>query len=554
MIKYYSLGGQDERFRYCGVLECGGEILLLNAGGSCVNTNLYDIEEIIPDYQFLTTSARKLKGLFISSPRPLNISSIPYLLELFPNLPIYTNSFGKSIIESFLREFESKSNKKVNANIIPLDLVSEHTISGDCKAIPIKVASSLPHSLAWAFKFSQSDYVVFVDEFLIASENIPCRESQLDWLYKNLKGKISLLIVGMQSCSTVSSFALKQADNFSFLKKLVSRITTRLIIASYSDSWDTLFNMSKIAHIYKYQLAIYPNELATLFNSFITQNKLENHSLAIKVSELSSAPDKPQLVVITGDHNTLYSNLREIHRGSVKNFSLKQDDVIMFMTHTYIEREIEEISIINELADNGGEVLKQPNTLQPYLAGAEDIMLLINCLSPFHVVPVNGFYKDYVAFLKALENVMNTQKVYFLENGQLITINRKNIDITDQAVSETYIGKQSSLELNKMTLFEKRLLSQSGVVLVTLRNNTKKNGIKVPHIELLNVFANDFQKTEEVISKIRYQLNIDISKYLQHNLEIDNKTLKQAVRKSIYNTLDSYLHKKPAVLSVISHI
>lgn len=554
MIKYYSLGGQDERFRYCGVLECGGEMLLLNAGGSCVNTNLYDIEEIIPDYQFLTTNVRKLKGLFISSPRPLNISSIPYLLEKFPELPIYTNSFGKSIIEAFLKEFEEKSNKTVRANIIPLDLVSEHTITADCKAIPIKVASSLPHSLAWAFKFSQSDYVVFIDEFLIASENLPCRENQLDWLYKNLKGKISLLIVGMQSCASVSSFALKQADNFPFLKKLVSRISTRLIIANYSDSWDTLFNMSKIANIYKYQLAIYPNELASLFNNFVTQNKLTDYSLAIKVTELSSDHDKPQLVVITGDHNTLYSNLREIYKGQIKNFSLKQDDVIMFMTHTYIERELEEISIINELADNGGEVLKQPNTLQPYLAGAEDIMLLINCLSPFHVVPVNGFYKDYVAFLKSLENVINTQKIYFLENGQLLTINRKNIEIVDQVVSEVYIGKQSDLELNKMTIFEKKLLSQSGVILVSLRNNSKKSGIKVPHLELLNVFANDFQKTEEVIGKIKAQLKIDISKYLQHNVEIDNKTLKQTVRKSIYNSLDAYLHKKPAVLSVISHI
>ncbi|AHC40063.1 hypothetical protein OVS_04435 [Mycoplasma ovis str. Michigan] len=553
MIKYYSLGGQDERFRYCGVLECGGEILLLNAGGSCVNTNLYDIEEVIPDYQFLTVNAKKIKGLFISVPRLLNISSIPYLLEIFPELPIYTNSFGKSFIEYFLRDFEKKSNKKISANIIPLDLVSEHTISSECKAIPIKVAASLPNSLAWAFKFSQSDYVVFIDEFLIASENLPCRENQLDWLYKNLKGKISLLIVGMQSCATVSSFALKQSDNFSFLKKLVSSISTRLVVASYSDSWDTLLNISKIANIYKYPLVIYPNEFATLFNNYITQNKLKDYSLSIKGSELSPEHEKP-LLVVTGDHNTLYSNLRDIHLGSVKDFSIKTDDVIMFMTHTYMERELEEISIINELADNGGEVLKQPNTLQPYLAGAEDIMLLINCLSPFNVVPVNGFYKDYVAFLKALENVMNTQKIHFLENGQLITINRKNIEITDQVVSEVYIGKQSALEINKMTLFEKRLLSQSGVVVVTLRSNSKSNSVKIPHLELLNVFANDFPKIDEVTGKIQSQLKIDISRYLQHNVEIDNKTFKQSIRKSIYNSLDTYIHKKPAVLSVISYI
>ncbi|XP_025771504.1 uncharacterized protein LOC112852235, partial [Puma concolor] len=53
--------------------------------------------------------------------------------ELFPDLPIYTNSFGSEIINSFLERFESVKGKKFDPKIVTLDLVSEHFITTDIK-------------------------------------------------------------------------------------------------------------------------------------------------------------------------------------------------------------------------------------------------------------------------------------------------------------------------------------------------------------------------------------------------------------------------------------
>ncbi|AFO52494.1 hypothetical protein MHLP_04570 [Candidatus Mycoplasma haematolamae str. Purdue] len=555
MIKYYSLGGQDERFRYCGVLDINGEVFLLNAGGSCVNTNLYDVEEIIPNYQHLVPIQKKIKGLFIGVPKELNICSIPYLLDVFPELPIYTNSFGESVIRSFLKRFESVKGKKYAPNIVALNLVSEHSISSECKVMPIKVAASLPNSLAWAFRFSNSDHVVFIDEFLVASENLPCRENQLNVLFQNLKSKVSLLIVGTQSVSTVPSFALKQADNYSYLKKIVSRISSRLVVAIYLDDWHTLFNLSRIAYVYDSELCIYPSELSERFNSFLEQNKLREYSPSVS-PENAQGPkeDRIQICVITGTHNTLYENLRKIQRGEEESLKISNKDVVIFMNYTFIEKEPEEISVINDLAQQGGEVLKVPSTFAPYMAGSEDLMLLVNYLMPYNVVPVNGFYKDYVEFTKSMENVMNTKKIFFLENGQCLHLDRKSSSVEDNTIPEIYVGGQEILDINRITLYERKLLAQSGVILVSLRCNSKKNLISVPKVQLLNVFAKDYLKTEEAIEEIQSKLKIDLSKYLQFNPEMDNKTLKQTVRKSIYNSLDQFMHKKPAVLSIVSHL
>ncbi|CCE67058.1 ribonuclease J [Candidatus Mycoplasma haematominutum] len=551
-IKYYSLGGQDERFRYSGVLELHGDVFLLNAGASCVNANLYDIEEIIPDYKILLPLKSRLKGVFIGVPRELNISSIPYLLQMFPNLPIYTNSFGAEIINSFLARFESVKGKRISPKIITLDLVSEHSVTTDVKVVPIKVAATLPNSLAWAFKFSQSEYVVFIDEFVVASENLPCRDNQLNVLFQNLKSKVSLLIIGTQSCATVSTFALKPSDNFVYLKKLVSRINTRLIVAIYLDDWYTIFNLSKIAYIYRYNFSIFPDELSVQFNSFLEKNKLKEYMSS--VNELNSDGKKVQIVVVAGTHNTLYSYLRKILEGVEPRLKLIPKDVIIFMTNTFIEKELEEISTINELARNGGEVLKAPSSLVPYMAGAEDIMLLVNCLSPYNVVPVNGFYKDYVEFNKSLSNVMNPRKIHFLENGNYITLDRKNVTVIENEISEVYVSGQEMLDINRNTLFERKLLAQSGVIIIAIRCNNKKNVISKPIVKMMSVFAKDFQKQDEALTQVKNYLRQDLSKYLQFNSEIDNRSLKQTIRKSVYHALDPFLFRKPSILAVISHL
>ncbi|CBZ40897.1 conserved hypothetical protein [Mycoplasma suis KI3806] len=554
-LKYYSLGGQDEKFRFSGVLELNGDIFILNAGGSCVNTNLYEIDDVIPDYSSLIPLKPKIRGLFIGVPKELNISSLPYFLDVFPEVPIFTNSFGESIIRDFLERFHEEGGKKYNPNIVALNLISEHAVPGsnDCKILPIKVAASLPNSLAWAFKFSGSDYVVFMDEFLMSSENVPCRENQLNFLFQNLKNKVSLLIVGTQSCATVPSFSLKVADNFSYLKKLTSRISTRLNVAAYKDDWHTLFNLSRIARIYEYDLLIYPLKTSRMFNSFITENKLKNYSLSVS-EETSRREGVVQIRIITGTHNTLYSNLRAINSGEVKDWEFLPTDVTVFMTSTFTERELEEISMINEIAHRGGEVLKLPSTIVPYMAGTEDLKLLVNYLSPYHVIPVNGFYKDYVEFTKALTNVMNIDKIYFLENGQYVNIEKKNVSITENPLQEIYVGNKKILDINRITIYERRLIAQSGVVLVSVRCNSKKNIVSNPMVQMLSVFSDDFSKKDEVLLRIQTNLKQDISKYLQQNSEIENKGLKQSIRKSVYNSLDPFIYKKPAVVSVISHI
>ncbi|AGX89339.1 ribonuclease J [Mycoplasma parvum] len=550
-LKYYSLGGQDEKFRFSGVLEINGDIFILNAGGSCVNTNVYEIEDVIPDYASLLPLKPKIKGLFIGVPKELNIASLPYFLDIFPEIPIFTNSFGKIIIEEFLERFEKEGGNKYSPNIIAINLISEYAVpKSECKVLPIKVAASLPNSLAWAFKLSPSDYALFIDEFLIASENLPCRENQLNFLFQALKNKVALLIIGTQSCATVPTFALKVADNFSYLKKLVSRINTRLFVATYKDDWYTLFNLSRIARIYEYDFFIYPVRLSKMFNDFISEAKLKNHSLS-KTGEHNAREGVVQIRVVVGNHNSLYSFLREMNKGNIKDWEFLISDITVFMTHTFTERELEEISVINEIADRGGEVLKIPSSIAPYMAGAEDLMLLINYLAPYNVVPVNGFYKDYVEFTKALTNVMNIDKIYFLENGQYINIERKNVTITDNPVQEIYIGNKKILDINRMTIYERRLIAQSGVVLVSLR--CKKNIVSSPIIQMMNVFSDDYLKSDEVLSRIKLSLKQDIVKYLQLNSEIDNKAFKQIIRKSIYGSLDSLMYKKPAVISVISY-
>lgn len=546
-INYFSLGGQDERGRYCGVLEVNNEIFILNAGIGAEFSNHLGIKKIIPDLNYLKNNySKNIKGIFIGCPKNINIGTLPYLLDVFPGTPVYTSVLGKEIIASYIAKFEYEWNRNLNVNIISLNPAIDVSV-GSLKVCGVKTPSSVPSSYAWVFKLVTGQIIVFLDEFLVANENKPCCESQLHLIVQQAKNKTSLLLIGSQSAGKVTGFAYPLAKNFHFLKKSIASVKGRVIVGVYEDDWNTMLNLSEIAKIYGMNFHIFNPRISLLFNRYLETLKSKDYSQSVPLMDSENF-----LIAIVGDNEDLFKKLIDINEGRNEQIKFKEGDLFISSTITLPENEHEEIRLLNDISKNNVIVVERPKSIVPYAAGNEDIKFVVNFLSPYNIVPVDGYYKDFVNVMKALEDTIDTKRIKFLGSGEKLEIDGKNLTVLPNKLFKQYVNEEGILDINDNVILERQLLEKNGLVVISVLYNNSKHVFYKPTVFMKAFVPDDYSKKQEIQESIEKHVIAELSRYLALKKTLEMKEIKLNLKDAVYKALKNKIVKKPLILPLIT--
>ncbi|MEK7548957.1 MAG: MBL fold metallo-hydrolase [Patescibacteria group bacterium] len=105
VIRFASLGGLEEIGRNMMFLECGDEIIVIDAGLQFPEETTPGIDYIIPNISYLEKKKKNVKALIITHGHLDHIGAIPYIMDKIGNPTIYTASLTKEIIAKRNEEF-----------------------------------------------------------------------------------------------------------------------------------------------------------------------------------------------------------------------------------------------------------------------------------------------------------------------------------------------------------------------------------------------------------------------------------------------------------------
>src|SRR5690606_21766574 len=102
------LGGVGEVGKNMTVVECGNDILMLDAGGKFPEESQRGIDLIIPDITFVTDPRRNFRGILITHGHEDHIGALPYIVPQIEQkgskIPIYAPPLAIGFIQRKLEE------------------------------------------------------------------------------------------------------------------------------------------------------------------------------------------------------------------------------------------------------------------------------------------------------------------------------------------------------------------------------------------------------------------------------------------------------------------
>ncbi|WP_391591673.1 hypothetical protein [[Mycoplasma] cavipharyngis] len=551
-IKYFALGGQDEKAKYSGVLEIDDQIFILNTGIGDDITNQFGISKVIPDLNFLKENKKRIKGIFLGTPEFLNIGSLPFFLETLEDVPIFTSKIGKTIITSwFSRKSKSENFRKKYAQIKVCRPLKTITV-GNVEVTPFKVYNSMPDSFGWAFKTTKGS-IVFIDQFILANSKKPGFESQIHYLPRITQNSVLALIVGLQNVGKNLGYAVPNYQNYGFLKRIIANSTNRILIACYDHDFMTVLNAVEIARNYGLKVMIYSNTWTKIFNQMVKMGYVNiDHLVFIDSKKVPN--DQDLIVIITGNQDRLYHKMHKILTGEDQNISFNSQDLFVLNTITQSGIELREARLLDEISRKDVATEKIKRTIHAPIAGNEDHKFLVNLLNPKWIFPIIGYHKDFNAYLEAVSSVINPHIVRFLDNGEVAILDQKSLPKTfHYPIYEQYVDFNGVVDIKTSALLERQNMYTYGLVNINFIYCKEKKCFSEPEISSIGLISSDHDKNSDldqlIIKMVKNELLKNLA--LAENRDLDLKALKLQLKKIIQRLIDRQLQKKPLVLITI---
>lgn len=543
-IKIMALGGLNENGKNTYIIDVDDSIFIFDAGIKFVSEEMYGIDYIIPDYDYLVKNKKRIRGLFITHAHPENALAIFDLLKVLPDIKVYATKYT---IE-YLKLKGLDTNKSSVTEITAHHRIKFKTVS----IFPINVNHSVPDAVMYVIN-TKDGAVVYTGDFLIDPSMTGAFGMDLGKIA--YVGKLGVLCLLSESPFSEKVGHTSPNHKFeSFYTEVINKASGRILVSLFEDHLYTIMEIFNALVNSHRKVVIMGHRLQAVIDMAI-----KNNYLKIKpgiIGDLSDLNRKDTVILIDDDKSNQYHNIKKIMNGYDKFIALKKDDTILFAEPTYDYNEKRLVDIQNELALDNIESYAIPKAQEIlHHASSEDLMMMIDLLKPKYFMPVEGEYRYMVnnANLASSLGVPN-DNIILKQNGEMVTIeDGKLIDKSEIIkINDVLIDGAKGEDVGELVIKDREILSENGIVLISATLDKKTKEILVgPEVTTRGfIYVKD---SSEMIKEIK-KISAEIIKSNANDKVIDYNVIKQEIRDKLSKYFYEETESKPMIIAVIQEL
>lgn len=541
-IKIMALGGLNENGKNTYVVEVDNSIFIFDAGIKFVSEQMYGIDYIIPDYDYLVKNRKRIKGLFLTHAHPENALGVFDLIKVLPNIKVFATKYTIEYLK--LEGFDAS---KI------IEITAHHKINfGPVSIFPININHSVPDSVMYVIN-TKDGAIVYTGDFLIDPSMTGAYSMDLGKIA--YVGKLGVLLLMSESVFSEKTGHTSPNHRFEkFYTEIVNKKEGRLLISLFDDHLYTIQEIFNSLVNFHGKVVIMGHKLQALINMAI-----DNKYLSVRqglIGGLDDIEKKDTIILIADDKKNQYHGIKKIVNGYDKFITLREKDSILFAEPVYDYTEKDLVDLQNDLALMDIETYSIPkdrNIL--HHASSEDLMMMYDLLKPKYVMPVEGEYR-YMVGNANLANDLGIPKenIILKTNGEVVLIEDGVLSEKREIinVNESLIDGSIKEDVGELVIKDREILGESGIVLVSasLSKKTKKL-ISGPEITTRGfIYVKD---SSEIIDEIK-KISTEIIEKNNTDNYVDYNRIKQEIRERLGDYFYSETESKPMIIAVIQEI
>lgn len=541
-IKIMALGGLNENGKNTYIVEVDNALFIFDAGIKFANEQMYGIDYIVPDYEYLIKNKRRIRGLFLTHAHPENVLGVFDLVKALPNIKIFATKYTIEYLK-----LEGFNYDKV------IEITAHHKINfGPISVFPININHSVPDAVMYVVN-TKDGAIVYTGDFLI--------DPSMTGNYSMDLGKIAYVgKLGVLCLMSESSFSERvghtsPSHKFErFYTDIVNKCEGRLIISLFYDHLYTIQEIFNSLTNFHGKVVIMGHKLQSLINMAI-----QNKYLTIRPNLIGGLDDigaNNSIILICDDKKNQYHSIKKIANGYDKFITLKEKDTILFAEPTYDYNEKVLVDLQNEFALMNIEsysIPKDKTILQH--ASSEDLMMMIDLLKPKYCMPVEGEYRYMVGNANIASSLgIPKENIILKQNGEAVFFENGVLSEKTEIIkiNDTLIDGSMGEDVGELVIKDREVLGENGIVLISASLSKKTKQILVgPEVTTRGfIYVKD---SSEIIAEIKNVCTAIIEKNVTET-QVDYNAIKQEIREQLSKYFYSETESKPMIIAVIQEV
>ena len=546
-IKVIPLGGVRENGKNMYVVEVDEEIFVLDCGLMYPETELFGIDVVIPNFDYLEENKDRVTGVFLTHGHEDAIGALPYFLQKF-NVPVFGTELTIELAKMSVEE-KGQSIKFDDYHVI--DEQTEIEFNNAVISF-FRTTHSIPDSVGIVVKTEEGS-IVYTGNFKFDQSAQPMYKTDLNRISDIGREKVLALL-------SDSSEAESPVENVSDLKVAEEVLDTfqntssRIIVAAVASNILRIQQVFDAAHRSKRKIFITGKNLEEIVDKALKMNKLQlpSDDLIVPVKDIDKYEDHEIVVLETGSTGEPIKTLQRMAKGKHPQVNIQEGDLVYIVTSPSHEMEVTVATTENMVYRAGGAVKQITDNLKASgHATPNDLKLMINLIHPEYFIPVTGEYRMLAAHADLAHEVgMSYKNIIIPGKGDIIEYSHNRFTMSGQVESgNTMVDGIGIGDIGNIVLRDRKLLSQDGILIavVTINRRTKEitSGPEVMTRGFVYVKENTplIEQSSELVRKV-------VEENLRQN-EFEWGALKQDIRDSLSKFLFDKTRRRPVILPII---
>lgn len=549
-IRIIPLGGVEEVGKNMTAIECGNDIIVIDAGFQFKDENTPGIDYILPNTKYLEERKEKIRGIFITHGHLDHIGAVPYVISKLGNPPIYSRQFGAIMIMKRQEEFPHLP--KINMNIIEKD--ETIVISDNFKVETFSISHTIPDSMGLIIHTNQGK-IVFIEDVRVDNINgIPTEEEEGQ--YKRFKD-MNVTLLTMDSTSIEKpGWSLSENVVAENIKKIMSQVSGRLIVATFASQVERIVAIIETAQKYNKKIIIEGRSMKSNIE-IAKQLKLLTTDNVAPLTDLENLPPDKVLMLVTGGQGEEFAALTRIANGSHKYIKLRETDTVLLSSSIIPTNHSSIVRLKDNLYRSKAKIITYLDS-DVHASGhgnREELKWIHEHIKYKFFIPLHGNHYMLRQHAELSQSIGNpATNIVVPDNGSIIEIKDggNKIEILPMKAPNEIVTVDgfSISDIQSVVLRDRQMLAEAGIFVIVASINTKTGRLKKSPDIISRGFVY-LRESQELLREARNIIKRTVERNIRGKRQIDFDLLKDIVAKEMSQYLFQQTAKEPLVIPVI---